>query len=105
MAIYQCAECEREEYMPRPYRYHFGTECRCPKCGTYRLAKLEKPDKIDKMHHGLLNFVERVTGGGKLYSCCFCRLQFYDRRHLAPRNVTVRPVERQPVTNQPGTAS
>jgi hypothetical protein len=24
--------------------------------------------------------------GGRLYHCCFCRLQFYDRRPLADRS-------------------
>src|ERR1051325_5743201 len=84
MAIFQCRDCAEEEYVPRPYKYHFGSQCRCPKCGTFRLTKLEKPDKIDKMPTGALNWIERRLGGA-LYSCCFCRLQFYDRRRPAPR--------------------
>jgi hypothetical protein len=31
------------------------------------------------MENGIWNFLSRL-GGGKLYHCCFCRLQFYDRR-------------------------
>jgi hypothetical protein len=31
------------------------------------------------MHTGILNFLQKL-GGGKLYHCWFCRLQFYDTR-------------------------
>ncbi len=101
IAIYQCRQCDREEFVPRSYRLHLGTVCRCPKCGTYRVVKLEKPDKIDKMQTGLLNWLEKLAGGS-LYSCCFCRLQFYDRRR---RNSSGRNLETDPVTNRPGTAN
>ena len=33
------------------------------------------------MHTGLLHLLERLAGGA-LYHCCFCRIQFYDRRVL-----------------------
>src|SRR5215831_17789579 len=33
MAIYECRQCEREEFAPRRYRYHMGTNTRCPVCG------------------------------------------------------------------------
>jgi len=43
------------------------------------------------MFHGPLNTFERLSGG-KLHHCCFCRIQFYDRRKLAPRtNVQAHP--------------
>ncbi len=99
MAIYQCSQCEREEFLPRPYRLHIGVACRCPKCGTYRVVKLEKPDKIDKMQGGFLNWLEKKAGGA-LYSCCFCRIQFYDRR---PRSSS-RGID-DPLTNPPDTAN
>jgi hypothetical protein len=83
MAIYECKQCEREELVPRRYRYHLGPSCRCPVCGTYRVVRLKAPDKIDRRHGGFLNLVERVLGKGKLHHCRWCRLQFYDRRPLA----------------------
>ncbi len=91
LAIYECPECHSEEVVPRQYRYHMGPEIRCPRCGTYRLSKLKERDKIDKMAGGIVNLIERLFGG-KLYHCCFCRLQFYDRRQLAQR-------PRDPVAN------
>ena len=83
MAIYECLKCEREEFVPRRFRYHLGPSCRCPMCGTYRVSKLKTPDRIDKFHSGFLNMVERIAGKGKLFHCRWCRLQFYDRRIFA----------------------
>ena len=83
MAIYECRKCEREEFVPRRFRYHFGASCRCPVCGTYRVSRLKQPDKIDRMHGGFLNFVERLVSRGRLFHCRWCRLQFFDRRELA----------------------
>jgi len=83
MAIYACRECEHEEFVPRRYRYHFGSHARCPRCGTFRLKKLKEPDKIDPRCGGFLDFLERLAGGGKLFHCRYCRIQFHDRRRLA----------------------
>jgi len=93
LAIYECRDCENEEFVPRAYTYHFGENARCPKCGTYRVTKLRGPDKIDKMMPGLLNRVEKMAGG-VLFHCCFCRIQFFDRRKMAPRTTL------QPITNE-----
>ena len=83
LAIYSCRECQHEEFVPRRYRYHFGSQARCPRCGTYRLKKLKEPDKIDPLCGGFLDFLERLASGGKLFHCCYCRIQFHDRRRLA----------------------
>ena len=85
LAIYECRHCEREVLIPRRYTYHFGDACRCPKCGTFRVVKLKAPDKIDPMHGGFLGLMERLSGGN-LYHCCFCRVQFFDRRPLSPNS-------------------
>jgi hypothetical protein len=91
LAIYECRDCENEEFIPRRYTFHFGENVRCPRCGTMRVTKLRAPDKIDKMVTGFWNTFEKITGGNKLYHCCFCRVQFYDRRKLAPR-VNLQPI-------------
>jgi DNA-directed RNA polymerase subunit RPC12/RpoP len=83
MAIYECPKCEREEYVPRRYRYHLGPACRCPLCGTHRVSKRRSPDRIDRFHSGFLNLLERIAGSGQLYHCRWCRIQFYDRRPLS----------------------
>jgi hypothetical protein len=83
MAKYQCRGCNHAEAIPRPYRYHLGNRCRCPRCGTYRITKLKVRDKIDPMQGGFLNLVEKWAGG-ELYHCRFCRIQFWDRRAFTP---------------------
>ena len=103
MAIYQCRQCNRVEHIPRRYQYHLGSRSRCPKCGTYRIAKLKEPDKIDPMQSGFLNLLERLAGGSLRY-CCFCRLQFYDRRAMAPRNGAHPAPEPEDITHPPDTA-
>ena len=82
LAIYECPDCDIETFVPRPYQHHFGPHSRCPHCGTLRLIRLKQRDRIDRMHGGFLNALERIAGG-KLVHCRFCRLQFYDRRPLA----------------------
>jgi len=103
MAIYECRECENEEFLPHTYTFHFGEHARCPRCGTLRVTRLKMPDRIDPMYPGLLNRLERMSGGA-LHHCCFCRIQFYDRRKLAPRTTmqpmspeTSEPIEAEPV--------
>ena len=107
MAIYECRKCERQEFAPRRYRYHLGPSCRCPVCGTYRVRRLKQPDKIDRKHGGLLNLLERLAGGGRMFHCRWCRLQFFDRRDLAasgpdaaPPAGAVREVEKTPGSAQ-----
>ena len=82
-AAYQCRECGGEEYAPHAYRFHFGPYARCPRCGTVRILKRKKRDPVDPMHWSFLIVLERLLGG-KLCHCEFCRIQFYDRRNLAP---------------------
>ena len=59
----------------------------------------KSPEEIDKMAAGPLNILERLAGGS-LYHCCFCRIQFYDRRKMAPR-VNVQPVPGEPPVRVP----
>ena len=99
LAIYECQDCENEESVPRRYTYHLGEYARCPRCGTYRVTKLKAPDKIDKMFTGPLNLVEKFMGGS-LHHCCFCRIQFYDRRKMA-RRINVQPIPGEPGATVP----
>jgi hypothetical protein len=107
LAVYRCPGCNATETVERRYRLHLGENCRCPKCGTYRVTKLKERDHIDKMHTGLLQLLEKLAGG-RLYHCCFCRLQFYDRRRMrtsaAARATTPpEPIEARSEAPQPET--
>ena len=85
LAIYECGDCHSAEPVPRLFRYRLaGDFAMCPRCGTLRITKLRDRDRIDPMERGFLNFIERIAGG-QLYHCCYCRVQFYDRRKIGPR--------------------
>jgi DNA-directed RNA polymerase subunit RPC12/RpoP len=104
LAVFECADCRQRMSIPRRYQYHLGQDARCPQCGTTRLTRLKTRDGIDPMQSGVLNLWERWSSG-RLFHCCFCRIQFYDRRPLAPRG----PVEPEapppePVKSPQGTA-
>jgi DNA-directed RNA polymerase subunit RPC12/RpoP len=83
-AMYECGKCHTRKPEPRWYALYLGDYPRCPRCGTYRLTRLATPDKIDRMHSGLVNFVQ-YAWGAELYHCRYCRVQFYDvRKPVAP---------------------
>jgi len=103
MAIFECSRCDTEEVVPRRFTYHFGPSARCPQCGSYRPTKLLERDKIDKMQFGLMNLAERLAGG-RIYHCCFCRVQFYDRRSVVDRSRTEMPVEPEAIPAPTDTA-
>jgi hypothetical protein len=90
LAIYECRDCKGVSCVARPYRNNLGDSCRCPHCGTVRVTKLRTRDKIDPMYSGPVNLLKKLAGGS-LFHCKFCRVQFYDRRPLAP------PEQRQAV--------
>ena len=81
LAVYACRACKTEDKLPRPHQMHRGKAARCPNCGTFRIKQLKEPDRIDPMHIGLLNWLEKLAGG-KLFHCRYCRIQFWDRRRL-----------------------
>ena len=94
MAVYECRTCQDEQVVLRRYRYHFGAYCRCPQCGTYKITRLKEPDRIDPMVGGVLNFLELLAGGRRLCHCRYCRIQFYDRREIAPGGPGPSPFDR-----------
>jgi hypothetical protein len=106
MAIYECQKCEREEFLPRRFRYHLGPTCRCPVCGTYRVVRLKERDRIDRFQSGFLNLLERLLGSSRIYHCRWCRIQFYDRRRLAVGLPPTKPPEdRREASETPDTVS
>ena len=97
MAVYECQQCQRKGFASRRFRYHLGPVSRCPVCGTFKVVRLKERDKIDRLHGGFLNLLERLAGGSRLHHCRWCRIQFYDRRKLASE-FPPKPDDRQEVT-------
>ena len=80
-------KCEREELVPRRFRYHLGHVLPLPDVRHLpRGAAESSRTRSTAKHGGFLNMLERVLGQGKLFHCRWCRLQFYDRRPLAPKS-------------------
>ena len=51
----------------------------CPECGTPRVKRLARRDRIDRLSDSTWSALQQRLGG-KLYHCALCRLQFYDCR-------------------------
>jgi len=64
-------------------RVPFQKYAHCPQCGTPRLSKLSKYDRIDRKSS---SWFRKLLGlfGAPIYHCTFCRLQFRDFHNLDP---------------------
>jgi hypothetical protein len=103
VAMYECRQCHLRKPEPRWYALYLGDYPRCPRCGTYRLTRLNVRDKIDKMLKGPINFAQFLWGAD-LYHCRYCRVQFYDiRKPIAPevreKSTTAAQVAATPVAS------
>jgi DNA-directed RNA polymerase subunit RPC12/RpoP len=82
-AVFECAGCqERFGRSRRPQIFLLGPAARCPKCGSYRLAKLQTRDRIDPMYRAILSLAQQLFASSRIYHCRICRIQFWDRRPL-----------------------
>jgi hypothetical protein len=78
--VFQCPGCGERFGRRRHIFYLFGPSACCPRCGTLRITRLRKPDRIDPLYRGLLSLAQRLIPGARLHHCAFCRIQFWDRR-------------------------
>ena len=90
-AVYRCRQCGEKSLEDQWYLFLLGTVSRCPHCGTHRLRKLRRVDKIDRMYANPLSYVQKFFGAS-LHWCQYCRLQFYDfRPRIANADQSIRP--------------
>ncbi len=75
---FRCEKCQ-QRVRTTSFSLRYVRYVKCPCCHSVDLTILKRRDGIDRMQKGFLNLVQRL-GGGKLYHCWFCRLQFYDTR-------------------------
>jgi hypothetical protein len=78
-AVYRCRDCGEKRLEDQWYLFLLGRVSRCPHCGTHRLRKLRRIDKIDRMYPNPLSLLQKYFGAN-LHWCQYCRLQFYDFR-------------------------
>jgi DNA-directed RNA polymerase subunit RPC12/RpoP len=76
----QCALCGNVWYW---HRQIFQQYALCPECGTARISKLAKYDKIDRVSKSMVRHIMGLFRA-TIYHCTFCRLQFRDHRELDP---------------------
>jgi uncharacterized Zn finger protein len=59
----------------------------CIRCGTPRVHRSAKADRIDSMSHHVVSLIQRLSGA-PVNRCIACRLQYYDWRPPPPRAPT-----------------
>ena len=74
----ECSRCGITWYWRRVL---FQNHATCPECGTLRLSKRKKYDRIDRISSSLTRKMLSLLGA-PIYHCTFCRFQFRDYRSL-----------------------
>ena len=82
--VYRCRACGRHKRRLHArgavaLRYVFSLNTHCPTCGTARVMRQPRRDKIEPMSAGILSRLARLTGAPVRF-CDACRLQYHDWR-------------------------
>ncbi len=78
-AVYRCRGCERDFRVPHLAFKGISMHSCCPRCGSFRLERLRKRDRIESLSHSPVSFLQMLLGA-PISWCPLCRLQFYDFR-------------------------
>ena len=86
---FQCKKCGfRRRVVYRFFRVNatvfFSRYTHCVRCGTARVHRSAKADRIDSVSKHVVSMVQRMSGA-PVYRCIACRLQYYDWRPPPPR--------------------
>ena len=84
-----CPRCAfRSRRFRRTFRVNgiflFSRYTHCINCGSPRVHRLAKRDRVDTMSHHVLSMMQRLTGA-PLNKCTACRLQYSDWRPPKPQ--------------------
>lgn len=90
--VYECTRCGQKEKTGGWLLIDRNPHAVCPSCGTAQLVARTTIDPIDRVYRSPRAFMKRILGGA-LYSCRYCRLQFYDRRPLQAKKNQSLPLE------------
>lgn len=85
---YVCHRCKRRSHRYHhwwfsTYRFIFSRYSVCLRCGTYRVRRLAKRDRVDSLSKHPLSLIQQMFVAPR-NKCPNCRLQFHDLRPLAP---------------------
>jgi hypothetical protein len=86
--VFRCTHCRTRTRRIRPglsvpLAFYFSRFTHCIRCGSARIERLEKRDRIDSLSRHPFSNVLRLTGA-PLKKCPACRLQYYDWRPIVP---------------------
>jgi predicted RNA-binding Zn-ribbon protein involved in translation (DUF1610 family) len=86
---FECRKCRsRRRVLHRFFRVNatvlFSRYTHCVRCGTARVHRSAKADRIDSVSKHVFSMVQHLSGA-PVYRCIACRLQYYDWRPPSPR--------------------
>jgi hypothetical protein len=84
VAVYRCRNCERFVRIRKWTLPRLSLRRCCPKCGSAKLHRLRKRDRIETFSRNPFSLLQMLLGA-PLWWCPLCRLQFYDFRSAAQR--------------------
>jgi hypothetical protein len=87
-AAYACRHCNFRVRRFRPWwtsicQFTFSRYTRCIRCGTVRVHRVYKRDRIDEASWHPFSLIQQILGAPK-NKCPLCRLRYHDFRPLAP---------------------
>jgi hypothetical protein len=62
----------------------FSRYSHCIQCGSARVHRLTKRDRVDSMSHHPFSVLQHITGA-PVNKCIACRLQYHDWRRPQPQ--------------------
>ena len=85
--VFRCSRCGYRRKRVHPVvdanlAFVFSRYTRCIRCGSERIERLKKRDRIDSVSKNLVSRLLRLTGA-PVNKCPSCRLQYYDWRRPA----------------------
>jgi uncharacterized protein with PIN domain len=85
---YACPKCKFRFRQFQPwwyttYRFVFSQYTLCLRCGTYRVHRVNKRDRLDQVSRHPFSLIQQVFGAPR-NKCPFCRLQYHDVRPFGP---------------------
>jgi uncharacterized protein with PIN domain len=85
-----CRECGYRTARLRPFirvnaTFLFSRHTHCIRCGTARVHRLSKRDRVDSISKHLFSLLQHLTFA-PINKCIACRLQYYDWRPPPPHS-------------------
>jgi uncharacterized Zn finger protein len=86
---FECRKCGARQRVVHRFvrvnaRFFFSRYTHCIRCGTPRVHRTAKADRIDSVSNHVVSLMQRLMGA-PVNRCIACRLQYYDWRPPPPR--------------------